>query len=387
MDSKHEETHNSFTAGEYRKIFHTKEYEYESFLPHPINKHYSPRDPKIPVYLEEAMRHLAELHAYSVLIPDINFFISAHIRAEAVQSSRIEGTKTDMDELILTEQDIKPERRDDWKEVQNYVHAMNRGRERMKELPVSMRLLCEVHEVLMRGVRGESQQPGTVRTAQNWIGGNSIKNASFVPPHPDDLSAALQDWEHFVHNNRIDMPNLIKIAIAHYQFETIHPFNDGNGRVGRIAILLQLMETGILKEPVLYLSDFFERHKSGYYDALTRVRDTNDLDQWILFFLSGIADTAQKGKSVFRKIIAIQKEYEAQILDLGQQAKSARRVVEYGFSKPAFSVSSAAEHLGMAKSTLNRVIGKMAEKGILKEFTGYSRNRIFVLHKYVKIFK
>lgn len=378
---------NSYVAGTYKKHFFGKEYEYQSFLPSPVNRPYEWRDKRIPVLLEEAIRLVGELNAYSILVPDVDFFIQMHVRNEAVKSSRIEGTRTGMDEAVLPEEEIAPEKRDDWAEVQNYIKAMNESVARLNELPISMRLLEEAHRILLSGVRGEHKQPGEIRTSQNWIGGVSIQTAAFIPPHPEDLNEALKDLEFFWHNKGLNMPHLIKMAISHYQFETIHPFNDGNGRIGRMLIGLHLIELGILRKPTLYLSDFFERNKSAYYDALTFVRERNDMDQWIIFFLSAVIETAKKSKDTFERIIELRGRYDRQIMDLGRRAKLAHKLLVQLFSSPAFKVADAAKYLDASNTAANTLVREMETKGILKEITGFSRNRIFVLHEYLELFK
>lgn len=373
-------------TGIYKKHFSGKDYEYQSFLPNPVNQPYEWQDKRIPVLLEEAMRLVGELNAYSTLVPDVDFFIQMHVRNEAVNSSRIEGTRTDMDEAVLPEEEIAPERRTDWTEVQNYIEATNASIARLTELPISMRLLKEAHKILLSGVRGEDKQPGEIRTAQNWLGGTSIQTASFIPPHPDDLSGALKDLEYFWHNKGLNMPHLIKMAISHYQFETIHPFNDGNGRIGRMLIGLHLIELEILRKPTLYLSAFFERNKGAYYDALSFVRQRNDLDQWIIFFLSAVIDTARKGTETFQKILKLRANYEKRILELGGKAKLANRLLLHSFSMPAFQVSYASKYLNVGYPAANSIVDELTRLGILKEVTGRSRNRIFVLHEYLKLF-
>ena len=376
-----------FIAGTYRSHSKAKKHHYRSFRPSPVNRHYDWRNGKVPVLLEEAVRLLGELNAYSMLIPDVDFFIQMHVFSEAVKSSRIEGTKTGIDEAVLPAVEIAREKRDDWAEVQNYVAALHHAIKRLPELPICMRLLQEAHKILLSGVRGEHKQPGEIRRAQNWIGGSSIKTAQFIPPHARDLPDLLRDLEHFWHNDALYMPQLIKVAILHYQFETIHPFNDGNGRVGRMLITLNLIESGFLREPTLYLSDFFERHKGAYYDALTFVRDRNDLDQWIIFFLSAVIETAKKSKDTFEKILVLRKKYDAKIVTMGGPAKHASKLLLRLFSSPAITVLDTAKHLEVSTSTANTLINKLEQKKILRKIKNQSRNRMFVLHEYLELFQ
>jgi len=364
-----------------------KDIAYEYFLPSLVNREFTIENKKIILALEEANRLLGELNAYGTLIPDVDFFIQMHVVSEAVASSKIEGTRTSMDEALLEKEEINPEKRDDWQEVRNYISAMNSAIEHLKELPVSERLIKCTHKILLSGVRGEQKQPGEIRTSQNWIGGATINSAHFVPPHHSHLSELLSDWERFWHNEKIDVPVLIKIAIGHYQFETIHPFLDGNGRIGRLLILLQLIEKGFLKHPVLYISHFFETHRQQYYDALDRVRSQNDLEQWILFFLEGVMLTATQSKETFQNILTLRDIFEQKIVKLGRKAERGRKLLLHLFSRPIISVKNVEKILGVQYAAANNLIDDFVRLKILKEKTGFSRNRLFVMDDYIAIFR
>lgn len=363
-----------------------QQYQYRSFSPTPINQSWEWLDPALNTLLEQASRALAELNTLSLMVPDVDLFIRMHIAKEANTSSRIEGTQTQMDEAIMRKEQIAPEKRDDWQEVQNYIEAINVAIEELKTLPLSNRILKKTHAILMSGVRGDHKMPGEFRISQNWIGGSNLNNAVFVPPHPHEVPNLMGDLEKFWHNENIQVPDLIRIAISHYQFETIHPFLDGNGRIGRLLITLYLVSKGLLHKPALYLSDFFERNRSSYYDALTHVRNTNDLMHWLKFFLTAVIETAVNSKNTFMTIMALRQEVEHQILSLGRRAEKAKTLLMYLYQRPMISVNEAAGILEGSHQAANSLVKELEDMGILKEATGYGRNRIYLFERYFTLF-
>lgn len=377
----------TFVAGTYKLVHPGEEIEYKSFFPTHINRPFVAHDQSTILLLEEATRLLGELNAYSRLVPDIDFFIQMHVKTEAVSSSRIEGTRTQIDEALLPEEEIVPERRDDWREVHNYITAMNWSVEELKQLPVSLRLMKETHARLLAGVRGEHKMPGEIRTSQNWIGGSSIRTAHFVPPPHEEVLELIFDWEKCWHNTSLNIPVLIKIAIMHYQFETIHPFLDGNGRIGRLLITLQLMERKFLTKPVLYISDYFEQHRQSYYELLDRVRQHNSLEDWVRFFLEGIVMTSTKGKQKFEHIITLREQYEQKISTLGRKVPRARQLLLYFFSQPIVSVKDVSKVLEISFKAGGDMVADLVDLGILQEKTGYLRNRLFEMKDYVTLFR
>ena len=371
---------------EFKSGQHVERYQYRSFEPALINQAWTWDDASINTLLESANRSLGELNAFSLIVPDIDLFVRMHVLKEAQQSSKIEGTQTGMDDVLLDEAHIQPEKRDDWFEVHNYVDAINTAIEAMKTLPLSNRLLKQTHQILMRGARGEHKQPGDFRVSQNWIGGSSLKDAAFIPPHHDNVEKLMSDLEQFWHNEAVHVPHLIRAAISHYQFETIHPFLDGNGRIGRLMIPLYLMHHGILAKPALYLSDFFERNRSSYYDALMRVRTSNDLLHWVRFFLNGVYETATRGKEVFQAILQLRVRVEHEVVILKARAPIARRLLEMLYRQPIISAAEISAELKVSSPTAHKLVATFVEMKILKEFTNRQRGRLYVFEDYFKLF-
>lgn len=291
-----------------------------------------------------------------------------------------------MDEVLLKEEYVSPERRDDRREVLNYIEAINTAIKRLSSLPLSNRLLKETHKILLQGVRGEHKQPGEFRTSQNWIGGSNLSNAAFIPPHQESIPDLMGDLENFWHNDTITVPHLIRIALTHYQFETIHPFLDGNGRIGRLLIPLYLVDQKLLNKPSLYLSAFFEQNRASYYDALTRVRTNNDLSHWVRFFLTGIVETATKGRDVFKSILELRENIDARLVSLGKRMANAKIVLQYLYQNPIVNAGLLETELGFSRSTAHTLINELVKLGILEEKTGQQRGRIFIFASYFRLF-
>ncbi len=371
-----------YHAGNYIQQGH-----YKSFQPNLINRIWTLDDMTLVQLLEKADRELGRLDMYSEYIPNLDMFIRMHVLKEATQSSKIEGTRTNMEEALLEKEDVALDKRDDWEEVQNYVAAMNEAIEKLHSLPFSARLIKDTHKTLLQGVRGKHKLPGEFRESQNWIGGATINDAVFVPPLHSSIGELIGDMEKFVHDEERYFPELLKIALVHYQFETIHPFLDGNGRVGRLMITLYLVSKGILKQPILYLSDFFERNRSYYYDNLMQVREKNDLLRWFKFFLVGVIETAKNGIDTFDKILKLQKQVEAQIQCLGSRASNAQKVLNYLYQRPLVDAAKVGDIVGIAPASAYKLIADLEGLGILKEITGSKRRKHYLFEEYLKLYK
>ena len=360
---------------------------YKSFQPEFINRQLQIDNMEVLQLLSQADRELGRLDMYSKYIPNIELFISMHVLKEATQSSKIEGTQTNMDEALLEKEDLPLDKRDDWEEVQNYIKAMEWAIEHLDKLPFSSRLIRETHRVLLQGVRGEKKQPGEFRISQNWIGGATINDAVFIPPVHSSVPELMSDIEKFIHNEEIHIPELLKIGLVHYQFETIHPFLDGNGRVGRLIIPLYLVSKGILQKPVLYLSDFFEKNRKLYYDNLTIVRENNNLEQWYKFFLVGVIETAKNGIITFDNILQLQRQIDIDIQTLGSRALKAKKVIDYLYKRPMITADKVSEVTSISMPSSYKLISDLEKLNILKENTGGQRSRVYVFDNYLNLFR
>lgn len=363
---------------------------YRAFIPAAL-----PPDPpveltgELPGLLSQADRALGRLDGSVLTLPNPDLFVFMYVRKEAVLSSQIEGTQSSLQDLLAAEANLFDETMPrDVDEVVNYVRAMKHGLARLDELPVSVRLIREIHAQLMQGVRGGRLQPGELRRSQNWIGpgGCTLATASFVPPPHKEVARSLGELETFLHRDD-GLPPLVKIALAHVQFETIHPFLDGNGRVGRLLITFLLTECGVLHKPVLYLSHYFRQHRQAYYDHLQAVRDHGAWEAWLIFFLRGVIEVAGEATQTSRGIQLLRERHRAAITDgLGRAAGNGHRVLESLFNRPIVTVAEVQAVIGTTYAAANVLVARMVELGILVEMTGYARNRRFRYEPYVRLF-
>jgi Fic family protein len=353
-----------------------------------------PLPPNPPVHLEtlqllveQASRSLGRLDGLASVLPNLPLFVYAYVRKEAVLSSQIEGTRSSLSDLLLFENDEAPGvPLQDVQEVSNYVAAMNHGLERLRAgFPLSLRLIREIHEILLSKGRGSQKLPGEFRRSQNWIGGSRPGNAVFVPPPPELVIDCMNTLELFLHQERTDLPLLIKTGLMHVQFETIHPFLDGNGRLGRLLITFLLCAAGVLREPILYLSLYFKQHRAVYYDLLDRVRTNGDWETWLDFFLTGVRDTAEQAATAARRILAVFEDHRRKIETLSRPAASVLRVFEHMQRNPILSIPRAAGKIGISAPTVAKSLEHMRQLGILREITGRQRHRLFAYDAYLAI--
>ena len=369
-----QETFKNSTAGKCTRTISRPPY--WAYVPNPL-------PPKIEVdwelasLLSKADITLGKLSGAGQLLPNPHLLISPFIRREAVMSSRIENTQSGLEDLFLFEADeTEAPPVSDVKEIINYVRAMEHGIKRLEDLPISSRLICEIHEIPMKGVRGEHATPGSMRRIQNRIGGNSEIDATYVPPPVPEMKQCFSDLEKYIHSNPQE-PALIQCVLVHYQFEAIHPFLDGNGRIGRLLITLMLLEKQLLSQPLLYLSDFFEQHRDEYYRLLLNVSQKGDWKAWIAFFLNGVRQQSENALLTVQKLLDLQSEYKA--LATGQRVpKVVNRLIDYLFASPIISISALSKAWKMPFPTVQRGVDYLIEKGTLREITRRSRNRLFV---------
>ncbi len=364
---------------------------YGAFIPAPL-----PPDPpvvfdgELQACLSRADRALGRLDGSIQTLPNPDLFVFMYIRKEAVLSSQIEGTESSINDVLEVEAEVfDPTRPKDVGEVLNYVTAMNHGLERLRELPLSVELIREIHSKLLRGVRGEDKQPGGIRETQNWIGppGCAIENARFVPPPPSQVLPALGDLEDFLADETADMPPLIRIGLAHAQFETIHPFRDGNGRAGRLMITFFLCQRQILLRPVLYLSHYFRAHQRTYYERLQATRDEGDWEGWLKFFLDGIATVSNQAAETARSIVDLREAHRALITtEFGRAVGHGLQVLEFLLRRPIIQIKEVQDLLDITYPGANNLVRRLVEAGILEELTGYARNRRFRYRDYISLF-
>ena len=375
-------------AGQRAGHYVTQPQGYPAFIPSPLPPQPPVRmDGELQALLSRADQALGRLDGSIQTLPDPDLFVFMYVRKEAVLSSQIEGTQSSLQDVLAAEASIRaPNQPRDVGEVINYVTAMNHGLERLKTLPISVRLIREIHTRLLHGVRGSQMQPGELRTSQNWIGpaGCTLNEATFVPPPHREVPNALGALEGFIHGPT-KLPVLIQVGLVHAQFETIHPFLDGNGRVGRLLITFLLCQRDILGEPVLYLSHFFRQHRSDYYDRLQAVRDSGDWEGWLAFFLRGVAEVSAQAADTVRRILTLREAHRAVVTErLGLAAANGHRVLDYLYRQPFISVAHAQHVTSTSYTAANRLVARLAEVGVLEEITGHRRNRVFRYGPYLQ---
>jgi len=361
---------------------------YKAYMPLPL-----PPEPPLDMsnlytLLDKASTALGRLDGMSMVLPDASLFLYMYVRKEAVLSSQIEGTQSSLSDLLLFENAEAPGvPMDDVTEVSCYISAMNHGLERLKTFPLSLRLIREIHEKLMDNARGGNKQPGEFRVSQNWIGGSHPANARFVPPPPEKMMECLDLFEKFLHDDTIKLPALIKAALAHVQFETIHPFLDGNGRLGRLLITFILCTEAVLKEPLLYLSLYFKANRQAYYDHLQSVRETGDWEAWVEFFLTGVIDTAEQATETAQAIVALFNDDRICIEKSGKSTAAVLTIHAYLQQQPISNTTSIRKKTGLSQPTVMRSLSTLSSLGIVDEITGKERHKLFAYDRYLDILK
>lgn len=358
---------------------------YRTFVPKPLRPGLLEMSPDLVQRLTEASGALGRLDGISTVLPDPDLFVAMYSRKEALLSSQIEGTRTSFVEVLEYEAEERgPERsREEVREVLNHQRALMTGLERLETLPLSKRLLREIHRVLMRGVRGEGKRPGQFRRHQNWIGppGSTIETAEYVPPPVEEMRKAMDDLERYLHEDE-KTPPLLKAGLVHYQFETIHPFEDGNGRMGRLLISFLLAKREVLSRPLLYLSVYLKKHRQRYFGLLTRVREEGDYERWMAFFLEGVREVSTEAIHTARRVMRMREEHR-ELVDRELKSAYAPRMIDMLLERPAITVKGAAEAVGVSFSTANRIIDRLEDLGLVTETSGRKRNRVFLYQRYI----
>lgn len=359
---------------------------YKAFIPNVLPFEIK-TDEKLQSLLSRADLALGRLDGVADILPDVDFFIFMYVRKEATISSQIEGTQATFIDVLKKEAKLEDaEIHKDVQEVINYIEAMNYGLDRLKEFPLSLRLIKEIHQKLLQGVRGETRVSGEFRTSQNWIGGPTIETATFVPPPSHEVMHLMGNLEEYLHTFT-PTPVLIKTGLIHTQFETIHPFLDGNGRIGRLLITFYLCQQSVLRKPLLYLSDFFKRNRQVYYDRLNACREKDDIEGWLAFFLQGIAETSEKAVDTARKIVKLREHGLSQIASLGRSTHRGMKLYNYLFRTPMVRIKDVEQILAIKNPNALQLVSKFVNLGILREMTGFKRNRVFAFTDYITLFE
>lgn len=379
-------------ASEEKEAYQSGHYErqlaYSYFVPSKISREWYFESPAIPVLLEQASQSLGTLNAFAQFVPSVQSFIQMYVVNESVHSSKIEGTQTSMEEALSPLESISLENRDDWTEVNNYTNALNHAISRLETLPFSSRLIRETHKLLMVGVRGEQKLPGEYRKSQNWIGGSNLNNAVYIPPAHHLIGELMADLENFFHSEEWQVPVLIKAAILHYQFESIHPFLDGNGRVGRLLIILLLIDKGALKLPLLYLSDYLERNRATYYAHLSSIRTQHAIEPWIEFFLEGVKETANNAIEILQATQLLENQLTQVISQhFNKKEKVALQLLQHLFKQPIIKVKDVEEVCQLSPKSAGGLVNEMVSLNILQPLNQQQRNRLFVFKKYVGLWE